>query len=401
MVSMKKKIIGIFIIICCILLSGHYLSTVISSFRSYIYLIIGIIIFIPVCVKFGRGLFFLKTSSEKFVALFSCCAIFSMVANFEIRAWFSYYIYIATLLFALFIVKKYSFDQFKKAFLVTLTMVSVISLVMAILQFNGIYLSFGTVENTNGVLYANNYIYTYNASEYAVYRNYGCFWEPGLFTSILLYGIILEGTNQKKCIFRIVLFGITVLTTLSAAGYVLLLPTVLVAVVNGNRSKKVNIIWNVVALVLCMLTLLFSSLIITFISQTIPIVGDKLFINNELAIQTSRIESIYRNYQIFLQSPIFGNGIYGANTSYSFGIAQTSTFGYMLSAYGILGVSYIAAWILAINRCPNSGFWGKVFLMFTLFSILNKEPHTYILVSWIILFYFLDSTSLPKAWETH
>lgn len=397
--SIYQKIEGFCLIIIAVLLSGHYLSTAIPYFQTRMCILMGVLFVLPPFLKCGRQVLVLKEPSEKYVSLFVCAAVLSIIANFEFHEWLAYVIFTVFLLTASTVVKKYTFDQFKKSFHTVLTFISIVSLIMMLLILLGIRFSLGTIENVNGVVYMNNYIQTYNSSPYAIVRNYGCFWEPGLFATMLIYGIVLEGLAEKKSVFRIVLYTITVLTTLSAAGYVLLIPALVFAVTCGRTNQKRNLLWEVMVLAFVLLLMILSETVIEYISREIPVVGNKLFSGSSLSISTSRLDSIVYNFKLFMENPIFGKGCYGANIAYGTDIAQTSTFGYMLAAYGVLGVAYIWAWVSAIFKCPNTSVLGKAMLFIVFFSIQNKEPHTYILISWVLLFYLLnyDKTKLSNA----
>lgn len=397
MSRIHERISAIFVMVISILLSGHYLSTVVPSIRSYICILLILFVIIPVFLKYNRQLFLLQSSSDKIVAILGVIAIISMIVNFEVKRWFSYLIYITTILFALYITKRYSFVKFRQVFQNIVVIIALISLIVFGLNFIGTKVILSSVDSMNGVSYANGYLVTFNTSEYAFFRNFGCFWEPGLFASILIYALILECFNEKMSYLRIFLYVITVVTTFSAAGYVLLLPVLLFILLKKKESKLSNIV-QFISIILVLLILFFSNNILTFLTQAVPIVGDKLFSGNELLISTSRIDSVFKNLDIFFKNPLFGKGCYGINEAYSSQIAQTSTFAGMLATFGVGGIFYTIAWVCAIFKCDITGIGGRICLFIIMVSILNKEPHTYILISWVLLFYLLDYSEMKQEY---
>lgn len=78
--------------------------------------------------------------------------------------------------------------------------------------------------------------------------------------------------------------------------------------------------------------------------------------------------------------------------------AQTSTSTYFLAALGIIGLLYTVGW-LAILGDHNLSIGERIIILTCFLLILNKEPHSAILVTFMILFYFLSRVNIPRVQE--
>lgn len=143
-------------------------------------------------------------------------------------------IFIACLCFATSITK----EQFKSFYLITLTIVCLISIPCY-------YLSVYNLEFAKGLavtdfvwseskpnLYEYSYFYTWGSNGHFYGRNAGPFWEPGAFQGFIIIGIIIiinQITKQQLACnvrikkFQLILYFFTLLTTRSTTGYIICL----------------------------------------------------------------------------------------------------------------------------------------------------------------------------------
>jgi hypothetical protein len=109
---------------------------------------------------------------------------------------------------------------------------------------------------------------------------------------------------------------------------------------------------------------------------------------------TDRLLSPIVNLSVSLSSPIIGHGFYNANILYSilmvdFGVeSQTSTYFYFISSLGVFGLFFILTIHYYIFKL-RFNFASKVFLSIILLLIFNKEPHTFLVISNIVLLSFV------------
>ena len=91
----------------------------------------------------------------------------------------------------------------------------------------------------------------------------------------------------------------------------------------------------------------------------------------------------------FIENPLLGRGFVEINEQY---IWDTCTSFMFLGGCGILGATYIVAWIKGIVSIRNINASSKFLVFGVVFVILNKEPHAKILLTWMILFYLMSET---------
>ena len=179
-------------------------------------------------------------------------------------------------------------------------------------------------------------------------RNIGTFWEPGLFATFILIAIILELWNKNKTSkLTILIFLITLYTTKSTYGYLMLVPIsfeLLTKVLNKRFSFSLTIF-------LITIVVFLNYKLNDFISWLVQI-NPRLFskLIDESNSFNARIESPLTNLRIFENNYLFGAGL--GNTENLFSNmtigAQTSTSTYFLAAFGFLGIAYTLLFIYGI-----------------------------------------------------
>lgn len=137
-------------------------------------------------------------------------------------------------------------------------------------------------------------------------RNAGMFWEPGAFEiyiNIALIFLLDNNSIEKKDIFKVVLFIITIITTKSTTGYlVLLLVLIYMIAINLRKiikEKDKKITYAVIAIVLfsCCLIYLNKNVIINKISGS-------------NASYNIRMRDLYVTSSLISNKPLVGYGYY-------------------------------------------------------------------------------------------
>lgn len=281
------------------------------------------------------------------------------------------------------------YKRFVRLYVGLMLFLSIVSLFFYVLvnvaNFN-LSTAFPIVTNVNDMSYYNAYLNFMFASPYMKYRNTSIFWEPGIFSSYLVIAMLIvkHGCFRREKLIMAI-FMLTILSAYSTAGYVLLIFSI-VAIYSHSMKRQLSIV-----LLFCIILPLgfyFENEVINFLRVYFPEVTSKFFVTESASI-IDRIQSPLLNLQAFSISPIFGNGIYSVDEMYAqaSGFAQTSTSTLYLASFGCFGLTYTA--LLFHGTWLNDQFKTSNILLFIIvFIILNKEPHMFFILTYIILFYW-------------
>ena len=227
-------------------------------------------------------------------------------------------------------------------------------------------------------------------------RNFGCFWEPGIFAThiiiALLFLIYCDKVKRKTLYF--IIFSITLFSTSSSAGYVIYI----FAIVYMMISKiKINIPEDWPKLVLITVVLFLLVMLCLNINSIIVALGlqDNLVYAKLLDMETSqRYESIIYNLKIFLEHPFVGVGFEGINLDKYYLLARqeaivldTATSFRLLATMGFAGAFFTYIFIWGIIRKRNIVVVSKIILIIIVLMVLNKEGQDTFLLPWTIAFY--------------
>ena len=341
--------------------------------------------------------------NQNIFLMFTVIALISMFVNGEQLT--LYINQIAIVFIAFYIVDNYNENRIAEIYVRTMVLISVISLLFLIwIKLFGIPTPISMISTTATENECYNYvIYFYpQLWDASLGRNRGVFWEPGLFATFIIIALVLEVLFAERISkLRVTILVITVISTFSTAGILLLIPTAIVYIDRlSEKSKKQTFILMLLWAVLILMVLYKDTLINALVSINSDIFGKLLGENNS---KVTRLGAPLLNWEIFLSHPIFGAGIGGATTLFQqsklqfLADSQTSTSLFMLAAFGILGILYTVWWIMSILGQKSCSITSRVSLLFIIFAILNKEPHIAILATWLLLFLFektRHSTSL-------
>lgn len=252
------------------------------------------------------------------------------------------------------------------------------------------------LENVNGVHYKTLGIVSQYVEPYIQHSNsMGFFWECGVFASYLLLAIVVEFMLAERVSkFRLALLTITLLTTGSTAGY-LLLP---LAISFGllRQSSKAGVIVSVCLLALTLNVLLNYSFIVNTLAGLNPSLFGKLT-DTGAVTRLTRLQSPGICWDLFLQNPLFGLGYGGALDAYAACTTSTSTVDsltttsfFQLAAFGVAGFVIWFVTLFSVFGAHRASFSSSLILAFLLVAILNKEPHTSSCLTYLLIFCFLS-----------
>lgn len=319
--------------------------------------------------------------------------LLSLIYNSDFSVINSYLRFIFVISLGYTISQLVKFETFINIFTNIIKLVSLVSLIFYIgINFLNINLPLSTITNTNGVNYLNGYIYF--IMEHVPERNTGIFWEPGIFSSFIIISLVLEISFKKKINKKnVLLFALTLLTTLSTAGY-FLLALVAWLMLNRKYKQEFSIPINTFILILMVLIFVKAEEILKYLSGVFPYLLEKVVDSSNSVL--TRVSGPKIDFDIFMNSPLFGVGFRGyqidwANLSFQTGVsAQTSTLTYFIATLGILGFIYLSAWVIGILKISEINIISRVIILFIFVIILTKEPHQHNVAMYIFMFYFLN-----------
>lgn len=373
----KSLLITIFWAIFVYLFSGSPYTTI-NTDLSMLTVLIALAIF-PIMLFLRRE----KNGKLLLALLLISIMIFtSMISHSEFYSR-AYWRLLAVVIIVSYLIEKYGFRNIVKVYLDIMFYVSIVSLIgYLLLNFTSLLNNLPSVTNINGVEYGVGIIFNYIKA--LPERNCGIFWEPGIFASYLALAIAFESIINSNSIswFRVLVFVVSIITTTSSAGYVLLIFSLGIALLRGSKLsgyKKLFAIIMVIAIAMVAFNIdnIILNTSLAHNKYLIKLTSDRMN-------QSSRITSIYHNLSIFRKRVLLGAGINSVlNQMSSWADISTST--YMLSIFGVMGSLYTLFIIYGIFSQKNINIFVKLFFFFILISIVNKEPHINIMFTWIII----------------
>lgn len=390
---LNHKIVNIFFVLFIILFSGHAFHTT-QYASTYLLFLVGMIVFLLISKQFTKKAL---TVLDFSLIIFLLMIFLTFITEFGSNA-IVYFTYICNILIAYFTVTRFSFDKTVKILLNIMTWVTAFSIIGYILVNNTNFMSMlPSIININGVEYKTAIIFNYIPS--IPERNCGMFWEPGIFATYLSISLIFEliFKKRKTSFFRIIIFSLGIITANSSAGFALLPLCLLLLLTKKRKNKNLSLFFNLLTVIL-IFVIIFAFFNLESLLQNSPLANNeyvqKLLLENMES--QSRVQALEHNMNIFFDFPIFGAGISYVSDHMQF-VADTSTTTYLLSAFGILGSLYTIFWAYGIFRQKNLNFLTKLLIFVIIIFIINKEPHSQILFTWCLLFYFLKSNTLKEG----
>lgn len=175
------------------------------------------------------------------------------------------------------------------------------------------------------------------------YRNFGIFYEPGMFSVFLLIALYFELFKKNTSIKRVVILCITLLTTLSTSGYICGILLAFAFVVSRN---------NVSTRLKRRISILFFIAIIGSVVFLVANPDKSAFLLSklsEISFSTNNIDSLTKGsgyerwrsvvyaIEVFVSSPIIGVGQVGWLKKFTGGVIGTAT---PINYFGLYGIFY-------------------------------------------------------------
>ena len=376
-----------FIVACVMFLviftSGHAFQTIYPRLQSLVLPIAIIVLLIELNKSNVLLVDRVGTATLVLLVMVVCTLVTQLGQGYSF-----YFTMISYILVGYGLSKMYTLRQIAYAHRLIMTIVTIIAIVGYVLVQSTNVLDFlPTMENINDVAYRVGGIFNY--IEEIPERNCAMFWEPGLFATHLVAAMVFEiMLEDKPRVWRLVLFSVGIFTANSSAGFVLWF-----LCINLLFAKKINItkkpffaFWEIAILIAGLMVIVNYDSILEHTALGKNPFFEKL--TSENVADSSRMKAIEHNMKLFLTAPFFGVGSVEAARQMAH-VADTSTFTYLISIFGILGFSYAAYWMYGIYKLRKVNFFARIIVLTIVVIILNKEPHHNLLFSWVLLFSLL------------
>ncbi|MBQ6936112.1 MAG: hypothetical protein IJN49_06115, partial [Clostridia bacterium] len=279
------------------------------------------------------------------------------------------------------------YEEFKDIFTSIMTFLAIFSLVTFAIKLVSVNLFswLPTVEK-NGVVYYNALFAIISSSKFII-RNFGIFWEPGafsIFLNIALYFELFENKFNPK---RVLLFFITIISTVSTLGIVCIFILFFAFItVNKNLiSNRIKFIVSVTAVISIIGMIVFGD---EYILQAFGKLGilEGSTVNDSTNV---RVNAIIYPGTAFLQNPVLGVGY----NDYLFIQERfcenmaTCSFLNLLCLFGLVGGLLPIIGCVRFFVINNHTFLTKCFLFGFVMLLFSTENFILCIAFYIFVFY--------------
>lgn len=285
----------------------------------------------------------------------------------------------------------YEFKRFKKIFCDWMVVIAGFSLVTFLLRKILIPLfSFSTVSNVGWTLISLGLSNLFVGDGSQFVRNWGPFWEPGVFQCYLNIALLFLGIEEIKSKPRMLVLIIAIVSTFSTTGFICLGGVLLIILFTEKPTEiQKNKLWIV------MLFLIGVAVVIQNSSLREILFSKFTRTSSSFESFRSRYLSVCANLYVIKQSPIWGVGVSGISKLYGtfmnrLGImVYSNTNGLLLNfaAYGcVLGLLYTYGYFCFSKLCTQH-IVNRLILFGLVLLILFSEPFLQSLLFNTIVFY--------------
>lgn len=223
--------------------------------------------------------------------------------------------YISKYIFAFVLCFSFTYEKFKYYFLTIMRLIAAVSVVVYLLyqvvpEF-GYLLPRLITESSNsvtmlewGTLLLTNVPLNNTISWTA--RNFGPFWEPGVFAiylNIALYMVLFQDSRSKKQAKDIIIFTSALITTLSSGG---IIACCILIIAYFFYTKQKNMKIKIVVLLLIVFATYYLLEVNTYFTM---LLADRFSFSSYNGSLDSRIYSILGNIYVWIRNPFLGAGI--------------------------------------------------------------------------------------------
>lgn len=380
-----RDVFAFFSALVVILNSGYYRSIVTDSYLP--------IVFFMCLIALGMLFDSQNILNHKInltVTLLFLGIVLSIVANLSIANSLSGFRVLITMLCSYILISIVPLENFTRYFTAQIKIIIVLSAILQPIIF---------AEGSN-LPRINDYYDLIIITSRSPDRACGVFWEPGVFASMIIISMLFDYyiCKNKITVLGITLYVLGIFMTKSTAGYLLLFIVLLGLAWQKIVGLKQNVLSSIVFIAIVVAITLSHEVVIDFLVELNPDVFEKLVETNS-ATTSTRLNGPLINLEVFFERPLFGWGFTGSATEildrmYSSQInkvvAQTSTSTQIMASIGILGIIYSVAFVFPMfqkKKLSHLLFESKTIIAICMLLIVNKEPHIFIVATWLMLFY--------------
>lgn len=249
------------------------------------------------------------------------------------------------------------------------------------------------IGNSKVVCLGLSNVYIENSG--GIVRNYGPFWEPGVFSIYLCLALMFSLNKSSIKNFKNIVLIVTICSTISTAGILILITIIFgyVYLQNNNVSdNKFSMKFFTIIIFLGFLFILFGN------DAFMYALTSKLDKNNYSYMSTAaRVSSIVGNFRIWKSHPIFGVASRELSVEYlrfarEMSLWDNSNTNALLMQFSMYGVAYgiVATWgLLGFSRKIHPYRMGQLVVVLVLVMMLTTEPLITSLIFNILIFYSL------------
>ena len=397
----KKRILNElidWIVLFCIIWNSNSFFVSINSYFGVLLLIILI------AIKFVFQRISIDAREVLFLFPLLIIPVLSLLINGATYAFGSVLRFCLTIFAAFLVAKSETIQSFSNKFIITISVLTIISLLFYSLinyfGFSSFLSKLPVLTNVNGATVFSAGIF--NVYTYRFDRNMSIFWEPAIYCSYCAVAILLELAFMPKCrYFLVIICVLGMLSSKSTGGYIVL--GLLIAffivrfLVKRVRSRAFNYIILFSLLIIAIFLIIDFENLVLMLNRINPSVFYKLEEQDNSSFSIRAASASY-NLQLFLNKPLFGYGVGSVDNYYVIigGHNQTSTLTYYLSALGMFGFAYLVILFIGIVRI-NLDISIKTFFALIFVFVLLKEPYYFSLGMHTIIFVmFLNRNAIRR-----
>lgn len=352
----------------------------------------------------------LKIEKQECILILLCMwLIISMVENESIRN-VNYYQRIIIILLSLFVTRDIEGDRFINYFISIMRLIALVSLAgfafhLAIENSK----SFPFIMTGNGTIPFKALFFTNIRYGVPINRNFGPFWEPGAYQIYLNWALFYTLNKRNKInILDVLLFSVTILTTKSTAGIIILGLVFICFCLKKERRKSIKKTnYKIIIIVLGIIGFFFivnnSHLMLVLFDKITSFFIDRSTMNSRNVSTYTRIYGIIADIDIIKRYPLFGIGSGSIKQAImnSHGLtSNTNSILAMTASYGIAaGVLYFSLFLRAARN--QSGFLNCCVYLIMLIAIYSTENLIVSVFSYIVLIYEGKSRKKEKIHYEH
>lgn len=236
----------------------------------------------------------------------------------------------------------------------------------------------------HSVLFVNLWLSVVPVGMQDYFRNFGIFYEPGIFQFYLNTALLIElFLNKKINVFRVLVLTVAVITTLSTNGYISIVLVFFaygISLILGSGSK------NKISRKIGFLALLSAIAIIFIVLIDKGVIGSRVFMKFS-ATKTSgsyydRTNAISYALSEIFQNPLLGVAARGIEDSFNATFTPLNwmmLYGIVIEGFALVGYSKMFS-MLTFNR------WVKVFVIIAAFSAFLTQDLSFEWIVWCFIF---------------